>query len=69
MLRIESQDEVATVEIKGISNHMETLAELMACCDAVFAQIAKETDVSFEELKALFLSVLKEGNAPEELQN
>ena len=58
MLRLEVIGEESTVQIKDVTSYLVAMSELMSGCEAVMAQIAKVTNVSYSELMEMFLTVM-----------
>ena len=58
MLRLVVAGEESTVQIEEVTNYLITMSELMVGCEAVMAQIAKVTNVSYSELMEMFLTVM-----------
>lgn len=68
MLRIECTGDEATVQIEDVTSYLITMSELMTGCQAVMAQIAEVTDVSYAQLMDMFLYCMEDErhNKPEE---
>lgn len=58
MLKVESVNGEVTVQIEGVTNYLQTMAELMECSSAVIGQIAEETGVDYYELIDMFTTIM-----------